>query len=165
MVEAHVPDHDFDQAKINNAMTHVMILSAQATRNQWLHWGVVVDLRHWEYVHAKFWFQKFKIISNLRNNTTENCGILLMYLPREGNFSPPCTSPNIAQNPLSDMLTSAYTLRAALHLEVGPFRCVRALISSLAIGQKVEIGPNPFAPRGGDDLVVCIFNPKMHRMT
>ena len=45
-------------------------------------------------------------------------------------------------------------LRAALHLEAGPIRCVRGLKSSLVIGQKVEIGPNPFTPRGRADLVV-----------
>jgi hypothetical protein len=45
-------------------------------------------------------------------------------------------------------------LRAALHLEAGPIRCVRGLKSSLVIGQKAEIGPNPFTPRGRPDLVV-----------
>jgi hypothetical protein len=32
-------------------------------------------------------------------------------------------------------------LRAALHLEAGPIRCVRGLKSSLVIGQKAQIGP------------------------
>ena len=45
-------------------------------------------------------------------------------------------------------------VRAALHLEAGPIRCVRGLKSSLVIGQKAEIGPNPFTPRGRADLVV-----------
>jgi hypothetical protein len=44
--------------------------------------------------------------------------------------------------------------RAALHLEVGPIRCVRGLKSSLLIGQKAQIGLNPFTPRGHADLVV-----------
>jgi hypothetical protein len=35
-------------------------------------------------------------------------------------------------------------LRAALHLEAGPIRCVRGLKSSLVIGKKVQIGPNSF---------------------
>ena len=38
-------------------------------------------------------------------------------------------------------------LRVALHLEARPIRCARGLKSSLVIGQKVEIGPNPFTPR------------------
>jgi hypothetical protein len=45
-------------------------------------------------------------------------------------------------------------LKDALHLEVGPIGCVRGLKSSLVIGQKVEIGPNPFTPRGWANLVV-----------
>jgi hypothetical protein len=43
---------------------------------------------------------------------------------------------------------------AALHLEAGPIRCVRGLKSSFVIGQKAEIDPNPFTPRGRVDLVV-----------
>jgi hypothetical protein len=46
------------------------------------------------------------------------------------------------------------TLRAALHLEAGPIRCVRGLKSSLVIGQKAQISPNPLTPRGHADLVV-----------
>jgi hypothetical protein len=46
------------------------------------------------------------------------------------------------------------TLRAALHLEAGPIRCVRGFKSSLVIGQKAQIGPNPFTPRGRANLVV-----------
>jgi hypothetical protein len=48
-------------------------------------------------------------------------------------------------------------LRVALHLEAGPIRCVRSLKSSLVTGQKAEINPNPFTPRGRADLVVLIF--------
>jgi hypothetical protein len=48
-------------------------------------------------------------------------------------------------------------LRAALHLEAGPICCVRGLKSSLVIGQKAQIGPNPFTPRGHADLVVWFF--------
>jgi hypothetical protein len=44
--------------------------------------------------------------------------------------------------------------RAALHLEAMQIRCVRGLKSSLAIGQKAQIGPNPFTPRGRANLVV-----------
>jgi hypothetical protein len=47
-----------------------------------------------------------------------------------------------------------HLLRAALHLEVGPIRCVRGFKSSLVIGQKAQISPNPFTPRGRGDLVV-----------
>jgi hypothetical protein len=39
-------------------------------------------------------------------------------------------------------------LRAALHLVAGPICCVRGLKSSLVIGLKAQIGPNPFTPRG-----------------
>jgi hypothetical protein len=46
------------------------------------------------------------------------------------------------------------SLRAALHLEAGPIRCVRGLKSSPNIGQKAQIGPNPFTPRGYANLVV-----------
>jgi hypothetical protein len=46
------------------------------------------------------------------------------------------------------------SLRATLHLEAGPIHSVRGLKSSLVIGQKVEIGPNPFTPRGRANLVV-----------
>jgi hypothetical protein len=45
-------------------------------------------------------------------------------------------------------------LRAALHLEAGPIHCVRGLKSSLVIGQKDEINPNPFTSRGRVDLKV-----------
>jgi hypothetical protein len=50
------------------------------------------------------------------------------------------------------MLTKV--IQPELHLEVGPIRCVRGLKSSLVIGQKAQIGPNPFTPRGRDDLQV-----------
>jgi hypothetical protein len=36
-------------------------------------------------------------------------------------------------------------LRVALHLEAGPIRCVGGLKSSLVIGQKAQISPNPYA--------------------
>jgi hypothetical protein len=49
-------------------------------------------------------------------------------------------------------VTSAF--KATLHLEARLIRCVRGLESSLVIGQKVEIGPNSFTPRGRADLVV-----------
>jgi hypothetical protein len=45
-------------------------------------------------------------------------------------------------------------LRAALHLEAGPIRCLKGLKISLVIGQKAQIGPNPFTLRGHADLVV-----------
>jgi hypothetical protein len=51
-------------------------------------------------------------------------------------------------------------IRAALHLEVGPIHCVRGLKSSLVIGQKAQVGPNPFTPRGGADLVVWFYKTK-----
>jgi hypothetical protein len=51
-------------------------------------------------------------------------------------------------------------LRVALHLEAGPIRCVRGLKSSLVIGQKAQIDPNPFTPRGRADLVVRFFEIK-----
>jgi hypothetical protein len=51
--------------------------------------------------------------------------------------------------------SSSFHLRAALHLEAGPICCVRGLKSSLVIGQKAQIGPNPFTPRSRADLVVC----------
>jgi hypothetical protein len=57
------------------------------------------------------------------------------------------------------------SLRATLHLEAGPIRCVRGLKSSPNIGQKAQIGPNPFTPRGYADLVVWFFNWKMYVMT
>jgi hypothetical protein len=46
------------------------------------------------------------------------------------------------------------SFRAALHLEAGPICCVRGLKSSLVIGQKAQIGPKPFTPKGQGDLVV-----------
>jgi hypothetical protein len=49
------------------------------------------------------------------------------------------------------------TFRATVHLEAGPICCVRGLKSSLVIGQKAQIGPKPFTPKGGGDLVVWIF--------
>jgi hypothetical protein len=52
------------------------------------------------------------------------------------------------------LLSLGSTLRAALHLEAGPIRCVRGLTSSLVIGQKAQICPNPFTPRGRANLVV-----------
>jgi hypothetical protein len=50
--------------------------------------------------------------------------------------------------------SQALTFRAALHLKARPICCVRGFKSSLMIGQKVEIGPNPTTPRGRADLVV-----------
>ena len=55
---------------------------------------------------------------------------------------------------LRDKSQSAPILRAALHIEAGPIRCVRGLKSSLVIGQKAQIGPNSFTSRGHADLVV-----------
>jgi hypothetical protein len=45
-------------------------------------------------------------------------------------------------------------VRAALHLEAGPIHCVRGLKYSLVIGQKAQIGPNLFTPKGRADLVI-----------
>jgi hypothetical protein len=53
--------------------------------------------------------------------------------------------------------TPWFTIRTALHLEAGLIPCVRGLKSSLVIGQKAQIGPNSFTPRGRVDLVVCFF--------
>jgi hypothetical protein len=53
-----------------------------------------------------------------------------------------------------------HLIRAALHLEDGPIRCVRGLKSSLVIGQKAQIGPNPFTPRGRAVLVIWFFKMK-----
>jgi hypothetical protein len=51
-------------------------------------------------------------------------------------------------------VTCHLALRVALHLEAKPIRCVRGLKSSLVIGQRAEIGLNPFTPRGQANLVV-----------
>jgi hypothetical protein len=48
----------------------------------------------------------------------------------------------------------------ALNLEDGPIRCVRGLEFSLVIGQKAQIGPNPFTPRARADLVVLFLRSK-----
>jgi len=50
--------------------------------------------------------------------------------------------------------------RATLHLEVRPICCVRGPKSSLVLGQKVEISPNPFIPSIGANLVKLIFYSK-----
>jgi hypothetical protein len=55
---------------------------------------------------------------------------------------------------LEGTIHTCCNVRAALHLAAGPIRCVRGLKSSLVIGQKAQIGPNPFAPRGRVELVV-----------
>jgi hypothetical protein len=54
----------------------------------------------------------------------------------------------------ADHSNGIWHLKAALHLEAGPIRCVKGLLSSLVIGQKAQIGPNPFTPRGRGNLVV-----------
>jgi hypothetical protein len=54
-----------------------------------------------------------------------------------------------------------WSLRVALHLQAGPIRCVRGLKSSLVIGQKAQIGPNPFTPRGRANLVIWFFKLKI----
>jgi hypothetical protein len=46
-----------------------------------------------------------------------------------------------------------------------PILCVRGLKSSLVIGQKAQISPNPFTPRGRADWVVWFFEIKMYVMT
>jgi hypothetical protein len=46
--------------------------------------------------------------------------------------------------PLDCLLAMFTTLRATLHLEAGAICCVRGLKSSLVIGQKAQIGPQPF---------------------
>jgi hypothetical protein len=51
-------------------------------------------------------------------------------------------------------LVCEVALRAALHLEAGPIRCVRGLKSLLVIGQEAQIGPNPFTPKGRADMGV-----------
>jgi hypothetical protein len=58
------------------------------------------------------------------------------------------------------MPTRQGEIRAALHLEAGPIRSVRGLKSSLVIGQKAQIGPNPFTPSGRADLVEWFFKLK-----
>jgi hypothetical protein len=55
---------------------------------------------------------------------------------------------------LEEDVSYSERVRAALHLETGPIRCVRGLKSSLVIGQKAQIRPNPFTPRGRADLVI-----------
>jgi hypothetical protein len=45
-------------------------------------------------------------------------------------------------------------IRAALHLESGPIHFIRGLKFSLMIGQKAQIGPNRFTPRGRANLEV-----------
>ena len=56
-----------------------------------------------------------------------------------------------------DMNYGVMDLRAALHLEAGPIRCIRGLKSSLVVGQKAQLGPNPFTRRGRAYLVVQFF--------
>jgi hypothetical protein len=51
-------------------------------------------------------------------------------------------------------LVCKVALRVALHLEAGHVRCVRGLKSSLVIGHKFQIGPNPFTPKGHADVMV-----------
>jgi len=48
-------------------------------------------------------------------------------------------------------------LRAAWDIEAGPIFCVKRMKSSLVIGQKVEMGSNPFTPRGWANLVEWIL--------
>ena len=57
-------------------------------------------------------------------------------------------------NPLEAAKVEGKKFRAALQLKAGPNRCVRGLKFSLVIGQKAQIGPNSFTPRGRGDLVV-----------
>jgi hypothetical protein len=45
-----------DHAKTNNAMTHVLGLSATIRRNERLKWVVMAYSRHWQYVRANFGF-------------------------------------------------------------------------------------------------------------
>ena len=56
------------------------------------------------------------------------------------------------------------TLRAALRLKSGSICSVRGLKSSLAIGQKAQIGPNSFVPRGWANVVVLVIE-KMYVIT
>jgi hypothetical protein len=60
---------------------------------------------------------------------------------------------------------SSISLRAALHLEAGPIRCVRGLKSSLVIGQKAQIDPNPLHLEAGPIWWYDFFNQKMCVMT
>jgi hypothetical protein len=47
-------------------------------------------------------------------------------------------------------------LRAAFHLEAGPIRCVRGLKFTIVLmGQKAQIGPNPFTPTGRPANWLC----------
>jgi len=59
---------------------------------------------------------------------------------------------------MSDEARSLYSpggvVRAALHLEAGPIRCVSGFESSLVIGQKAQLGSNLFTPTWRADLVV-----------
>jgi hypothetical protein len=48
----------------------------------------------------------------------------------------------LGELPLSEA-AQVRLIRAALHLEAGPIRCVRGLKSSLVIRRKAQIGPNP----------------------
>jgi hypothetical protein len=56
-------------------------------------------------------------------------------------------------------------LRVALHLEVGPNRCVSRLKSSLVIRQKAQIGLNPLHLEAMPICWYDFFNKKMYVMT
>jgi hypothetical protein len=73
------------------------------------------------------------------------------------NLYTPCSCPMRTRHANEVFYIHQYVLRAALHIEAKPIRCVRGLKSSLVIGQKAQIGPNSFTPIGWANLVVWFF--------
>ena len=54
---------NFDLVTTNSAMTHVLVLSSKVRRSELLKWAVMIDSRHWQYVHTNFWLQEFIVLS------------------------------------------------------------------------------------------------------
>ena len=60
---------------------HGTVLSVEVRRNERLTWVVVADSRHWWYVWANFWLQKFAVIISLRNKLIrKDCSRLSIFL-------------------------------------------------------------------------------------
>ena len=96
---------NFDHAVTHNSMTRVLVLSDRVKKKEQLKWVVMADSGHWWYVRVNFRLQKITVILNQGIQSPKKIAILpiSLFLHRR-KFAPPYTSPNLAQNPLSDQV-------------------------------------------------------------
>jgi hypothetical protein len=83
-------------------MTHIHVLSAEVRRNERLKWMVMANSRHWWHLWANFWLDIYNSFNSRNKKCQFFCNPPYFYLPTLKTFAPSYTSPDLAQNLLSD---------------------------------------------------------------